>query len=232
MFVREKTINGYTYLYLVESVREGARTKQRIIKNLGRKDAVLASGELDRLGGLGRPLRRAGARAVAGRRTATPTGSPAAASARRCCSAACGRTPACRGGARRAACRPRLRVPGRARGVRRHPAPADGLRLRPGLREVDGRLRHPRQRRPGSAPLLPRHGLAGRGAARGRAGRCHAVRPTLREGPDRGANWSRGGATCSASSASCSWTRRPCPSSVPVGRRSAGAATPRTIVPS
>ncbi len=49
MFVREKTINGSTYLYLVESVREGARTKQRIIKNLGRKGAVLASGELDRL---------------------------------------------------------------------------------------------------------------------------------------------------------------------------------------
>ena len=49
MFLREKTINGYTYLYLVESVREGTRTRQRIIKNLGRKDAVLASGELDRL---------------------------------------------------------------------------------------------------------------------------------------------------------------------------------------
>jgi hypothetical protein len=49
MFLRDKTINGYTYLYLVESVREGSRTKQRIIKNLGRKDAVLASGELERL---------------------------------------------------------------------------------------------------------------------------------------------------------------------------------------
>jgi hypothetical protein len=49
MFVREKTVNGSTYLYLVESVREGARTRQRIIKNLGRKDAVLASGGLDRL---------------------------------------------------------------------------------------------------------------------------------------------------------------------------------------
>jgi hypothetical protein len=33
----------------VESVREGSRTKQQIIKNLGRKDAVLASGELERL---------------------------------------------------------------------------------------------------------------------------------------------------------------------------------------
>lgn len=49
MFVREKTIRGYTYLYLVESVREDGRTKQRIIRNLGRKEAVLASGELDRL---------------------------------------------------------------------------------------------------------------------------------------------------------------------------------------
>ena len=49
MFLRDKTINGYTYLYLVESMREGARTKQRIIKNVGRKDAVVASGELERL---------------------------------------------------------------------------------------------------------------------------------------------------------------------------------------
>ena len=49
MFVREKTIRGYTYLYLVENIREDGRTRQRIIKNLGRKDAVLASGELDRL---------------------------------------------------------------------------------------------------------------------------------------------------------------------------------------
>ena len=49
MFVREKTVNGYTYLCLVESVRENGRTKQRIIHNLGRKEAVLASGALDRL---------------------------------------------------------------------------------------------------------------------------------------------------------------------------------------
>ena len=49
MFVREKRINGYTYLYLVESVREDGRAKQRIIKNLGRKEVVLASGELERL---------------------------------------------------------------------------------------------------------------------------------------------------------------------------------------
>lgn len=49
MFVREKRIGAYNYLYLVESVREAGRVKQRVIKNLGRKDAVLASGELDRL---------------------------------------------------------------------------------------------------------------------------------------------------------------------------------------
>src|ERR687890_448062 len=49
MFVREKHINGYTYLYLVETVRENGRAKQRIIKNLGRKEAVTASGALERL---------------------------------------------------------------------------------------------------------------------------------------------------------------------------------------
>lgn len=49
MFVREKTINGYTYLYLVENIREGGRTRQHIIRNLGRKEAVLAAGDLDRL---------------------------------------------------------------------------------------------------------------------------------------------------------------------------------------
>ena len=49
MFVREKTARGHTYLYLVESVREGGRVRQRTIRALGRKDALLASGELDRL---------------------------------------------------------------------------------------------------------------------------------------------------------------------------------------
>jgi hypothetical protein len=60
MFVREKRINGYTYLYLVESVREDGRAKQRIIKNLGRKDAVVVSGELERLAAsIGRYAERA-----------------------------------------------------------------------------------------------------------------------------------------------------------------------------
>ena len=48
-FVREKRINGYTDLSLVETVREDGRAKQRIIKNLGRKDALAASGALERL---------------------------------------------------------------------------------------------------------------------------------------------------------------------------------------
>jgi Transposase DDE domain len=49
MFVREKPIGPYRYVYLVESVREQGRTKQRIIKNLGRKEHVEANGDLDRL---------------------------------------------------------------------------------------------------------------------------------------------------------------------------------------
>jgi len=49
MFVREKTARGHTYLYLVESVREGGRVRQQIVRALGRKDVLLASGELDRL---------------------------------------------------------------------------------------------------------------------------------------------------------------------------------------
>src|SRR5512133_2751320 len=49
MFVREKTARGHRYLYLVESVRDGGRVRQQIIRALGRKDVLLASGELDRL---------------------------------------------------------------------------------------------------------------------------------------------------------------------------------------
>ena len=49
MYVREKTARGHTYLYLVESGREGGRVRQRIIRALGRKDVLLASGELERL---------------------------------------------------------------------------------------------------------------------------------------------------------------------------------------
>ena len=49
MFVREKIARGHRYLYLVESVREGGRVRQRIVRALGRKEALQASGELDRL---------------------------------------------------------------------------------------------------------------------------------------------------------------------------------------
>ena len=50
MFVRDKRIGRYTYVYLVENVRADGRTKQRIIANLGRKEVVVAHGDLDRLG--------------------------------------------------------------------------------------------------------------------------------------------------------------------------------------
>jgi hypothetical protein len=49
MFIREKRIGAYSYLYLVEAVREDGKIKQRIIRNLGRKEAVEAAGDLDRL---------------------------------------------------------------------------------------------------------------------------------------------------------------------------------------
>jgi hypothetical protein len=55
MFVREKPIGPYRYVYLVESVRENGRTKQRIIKNLGRKELVEAKAHLRQFG----PVRRA-----------------------------------------------------------------------------------------------------------------------------------------------------------------------------
>jgi hypothetical protein len=49
MFVRDKRIGPYTYVYLVETVREDGRVKQRILRNLGRKEEVDRRGDLDRL---------------------------------------------------------------------------------------------------------------------------------------------------------------------------------------
>src|SRR3954454_5250252 len=48
MFVRDKRIGPYTYVYLVESVREDGRVKQRILRNLGRTEEVDRRGDLDR----------------------------------------------------------------------------------------------------------------------------------------------------------------------------------------
>ena len=49
MHIVEKTARGQHYLYLAESVREGGRLCQRLIQPLGRKDRLLASGQLERL---------------------------------------------------------------------------------------------------------------------------------------------------------------------------------------
>jgi len=49
MFVRVKKIGNYEYLYLVENAREGGRHVQRVVKALGRRDEVAASGLLDAL---------------------------------------------------------------------------------------------------------------------------------------------------------------------------------------
>ena len=53
MFVRNKRSVGkdgvYDYLQIVRSYREGGKVKQQIIGSLGRRDHLLASGELDGL---------------------------------------------------------------------------------------------------------------------------------------------------------------------------------------
>lgn len=49
MFVRVKKIGAYEYLYLVENAREGGRHVQRVVKALGRRDEIEASGMLDAL---------------------------------------------------------------------------------------------------------------------------------------------------------------------------------------
>jgi hypothetical protein len=49
MFVRVKKIGADEYLYLVENAREGGRHVQRVIKALGRRDEVEASGLIDGL---------------------------------------------------------------------------------------------------------------------------------------------------------------------------------------
>jgi hypothetical protein len=53
MFVRTKRSdrNGvaYEYLQIVRSYREGGKVRQQVVASLGRKEALLASGELDGL---------------------------------------------------------------------------------------------------------------------------------------------------------------------------------------
>jgi Transposase DDE domain len=49
MFVRVKKIGAYEYFYLVENAREDGRHVQRVIKALGRRDEIEASGLLDAL---------------------------------------------------------------------------------------------------------------------------------------------------------------------------------------
>ena len=44
MFIRKKKIKGKTYYYLVESYREGAKVKQRVIKYLGANRPAVIDG--------------------------------------------------------------------------------------------------------------------------------------------------------------------------------------------
>jgi hypothetical protein len=51
MFVRRKSSvqNGisYEYLQIIRSYREGGKVRQQVIGSLGRRDRLIASGELD-----------------------------------------------------------------------------------------------------------------------------------------------------------------------------------------
>jgi hypothetical protein len=53
MFVRVKTVaqdgRSYEYLQIVRSVRDGARVRQELVASLGRRDLLVATGQLDRL---------------------------------------------------------------------------------------------------------------------------------------------------------------------------------------
>jgi hypothetical protein len=55
MFLKETTVrrgkHSYVYVQLVEGYRdERGRVRQRVVQNLGRREKLKASGELDRLG--------------------------------------------------------------------------------------------------------------------------------------------------------------------------------------
>ena len=181
MFVRETTARGHRYLYLVESVREGKRVRQRTIRALGRKDVLQASGELDRLiASLARHSERSvvlsdngGGRAGlrADRRSAAVRSAVGSAGPGRCGEGTSGRS--------------RLRVRRRAGGVRERSAPSVRVGLGPVVREVDGRLRDRRDRGVAASPAVSGDGLA-RGGAGGAGGRraCAA----LREGCGGGAS--------------------------------------------
>jgi hypothetical protein len=104
MYVREKTARGHTYLYLVESEREGGRVRQRIIRALGRKDVLLASGELERLAAS--LVRHCSARSFCPR--LRRVASPARALVGRSCSGGSGSGSALPRGAGRAAREPRF----------------------------------------------------------------------------------------------------------------------------
>ena len=47
MFIREKTVQGRTYLQVVENYREGARVRQRVNATPDRKDELQASGRME-----------------------------------------------------------------------------------------------------------------------------------------------------------------------------------------
>src|ERR1700738_4456460 len=163
MFARDKRIGPYTYVYLVENVREEGRTKQRIIANLGRKEVVVARGDLDRLGRFVVRLAQRSMMLSLVEGEAPPNArcqrvGPAARFARLWHEVGLPRR------VRRAGRRPAVRVCCRARGVPDGAPPAVCVGLGPRCGKVASRLPDRGDSGASGASSLPRHGLAPRGA--------------------------------------------------------------------
>src|SRR6516162_4136430 len=182
MFVRDKRIGPYTYVYLVENVREGGRTKQRIIANLGRKEIVVARGDLDRLA---RSVARLAQRSMVlslGQGEAPPHAvcrriGPALLFERLWQEAGCRAVLTALAGQRQFAF-------AGERAVFDGAAPPVRIGLRPGGGKVASRLPHRRHRGAAAAPPLPRDGLARRAAQR--SGRGQRAGAALPQGSRRG----------------------------------------------
>ena len=146
MFVRVKKIGAYEYLYLVENAREGGRHVQRVIKALGRRDEVEASGLIDGLiASAARHSRRSIVLSSFYRGELAGT-APRQHRTQFGVRPAVGRDRMPRR-ARQPACRPALRLRCRAGGLSHRTASADGLGLRPPRERMAQRLARPRRRR-------------------------------------------------------------------------------------
>ena len=157
MFFRLKTSGQRGYVQIVENKRDGAAVRQRVIANLGRADELATSGALASLMHLATKLTDQVLLITALDEEADGALSVACRADRRA-DAVRPDLGAARGSARSSTISwpgSRVRVPGRARRVRRRAAPPHRLGIGSRLLGMDGGLRHPRGRVARPASLLP-----------------------------------------------------------------------------